>query len=90
MEIFIDKNVEKFISRLESSTIAKILRTIDLLEYFNYKLGLPHSKKIKANFFELRIRGIQEIRIFYTFKQEKICSFLCYREKDAENTQKRI
>jgi len=68
MEIRFDYQVEKFVASLEKSTIAKILRTIDLLEYFGYQLGLPQSKKVKSNLFELRIRGQQEVRIFYTFK----------------------
>lgn len=43
------------------------MRTIDLLEMFGHELGLPHSKNITKNLFELRIRGIQEVRLFYTF-----------------------
>lgn len=81
MEIIIDDNVEKFIISLEKSTIAKVLRTIDLLEIFNYKLGLPHSKKVGNNIFELRIRGQQEARIFYTFKKEKIILFYGFAKK---------
>lgn len=68
MEIHLDPQVEKFIASLEKSTIAKTLRTIDLLENFGYQLGLPQSKKVRSNLFELRIRGQQEVRIFYTFK----------------------
>jgi len=56
--------LEKFIQSLEKSTIAKTLRTIDLLEKFGYDLKFPHSKKIAKNLLELRIRGRQEIRIF--------------------------
>ena len=56
----------------EKPTIAKILRTFDLLEEFGNKLGPPHSKKVKNNIFELRIRGREEIRIFYTFKSREI------------------
>lgn len=56
MEIkFFDNSLEKFIESLENSTIAKILHTIDLLEMFGHKLGLPHSKRISKNIFELRI-----------------------------------
>jgi len=63
---FFDK-IEKFIDSLEESTIARVLRTIDLLEMFGHELGLPHSKKIEPRLFELRIRGRQEVRLFYTF-----------------------
>ena len=36
------------------------------------KLGLPHSKKVSTNLFELRIRGRQEVRIFYTFQKRNV------------------
>jgi len=66
-----DTKIEMFIASLEKSVIAKVLRTIDLLEMFGNKLGLPHSKKIGARLFELRIRGNQEVRILYTFYKDE-------------------
>lgn len=67
-----DSILEQFIQSLEKATIAKVLRTIDLLERFGHQLGMPHSKKIGAALFELRVRGQQEIRIFYTFQNNTI------------------
>ena len=67
---FFDSPVEKFIDSLERSTRAKIFRAIDLLEMFGNKLGLPQSKKVDSRLFELRARGKQEIRIFYTFHKD--------------------
>lgn len=67
---FFDTQLEKFIHSLDEATIAKVLRTIDLLEMFGHKLTLPHSKKVHAEFFELRVRGKQEVRIFYTFYKD--------------------
>ena len=52
--------------------MAKTLRTIDLLEKFGNKLTLPHSKKISGGLFELRMRGRQEVRIFYCFHKNTI------------------
>jgi len=63
----LDSALECFIQRLEPMTIAKILRTIDLLERFGHALQMPHAKKISRGVFELRIKGRQEVRIFYTF-----------------------
>ena len=68
---FFDTQLEKFIHSLNEATIAKVLRTIDLLEMFGHKLTLPHSKKVHAELFELRVRGKQEIRIFYTFHKDE-------------------
>lgn len=68
MEIrFLDISLEKFIKSLQKPTIAKVLRTLDLLEKFGQKLGPPHATKISVRLFELRISGKQEARIFYTF-----------------------
>lgn len=64
---FFDTQLEKFIYSLDESTTAKVLRTIDLLEIFDHKLTMPHSKKVHAQILELRVRGKQEVRIFYTF-----------------------
>lgn len=60
-------SIEKFIKSLEKRTIAKVLHTIGLLEEFGQRLGMPHSKRVEDNIFELRVRGIQEVRIFYSF-----------------------
>ena len=68
MKILFDHQVEMFIASLEKPAIAKVLRAIDLLECFGCQLGLPQSKKVKNNLFELRIRGQREVQIFYTFK----------------------
>lgn len=67
---FFDDKLEKFIRTLEKVTVAKVLRTIDLLERFGYQLEMPHSKKIDNRLFELRVRGTQEVRIFYTFYKD--------------------
>ena len=72
MNINIDPEVEKFIASLERPAIAKTLRTLDLLEKFEHKLGMPHSKKVKDGLFELRVRGRQEVRIFYCFSKGMI------------------
>lgn len=64
---FFDEKIEKFIFGLEKVVLAKTLRTIDLLEHFGSELGMPHSKKIRGQLFELRVRGGQEVRLLYVF-----------------------
>jgi len=77
MEIKIfDESLEKFIKSLERPTIAKVLRTIDLLELFGYRLGMPHARRIFNQLFELRIRGKQEIRIFTLFIKIKLFFYM--------------
>lgn len=46
MKINITIEVEKFIASLGKIEIAKILRTIDLLEKFGSQLELPHSESL--------------------------------------------
>ncbi|HBK34983.1 hypothetical protein A2239_01395 [Candidatus Uhrbacteria bacterium RIFOXYA2_FULL_40_9] len=64
--------MEAFIESLQEQTIAKVLRTFDLLEKFSYQLKMPHSKKVLDGLFELRIRGVQEVRFLYMFQKDKI------------------
>ncbi len=71
-----DVALEHFVASLEKSTVAKVLRTIDLLEEFGHRLGMPHSKKVAPQLFELRTRGAQEVRIFYTFHQGDVILLL--------------
>lgn len=69
---FINPNLCSFIYSLEKPTISKFTRLSELLEEYDKKLGMPYSKQIQFNLYELRIRGQQEIRIFYCFHQDKI------------------
>ncbi|MDO8559404.1 MAG: type II toxin-antitoxin system RelE/ParE family toxin [bacterium] len=91
MEIRIfDRELEKFIQSLEKSTIAKALRTVDLLKIFGSRLGMPHSKKVADRLFELRIRGSQEVRIFYTFNEKSIVLLCGFVKKSDKIPRKEI
>ena len=91
MEIrILDTSLERFIESLEKPTIAKVLRTIDLLEKFGQKLGPPHTKKISTHLFELRISGKQEIRIFYSFHKSQILLLHGFIKKSQKIPQKEI
>ena len=81
---------QNFNSKLEEKTIAKVLRTVDLLEQFGNKLGLPHSKKVRTSLFELRIRGQQEVRIFYIFKKGEIILLHGFIKKSQKTPSKEL
>ena len=85
-----DNSLGKFIISLEKPTIAKVLRTINLLERFGEKLILPQSKKISSGLFELRIHGKQEIRIFYTFYKSQIFLLHGFKKKSQKIPKKEI
>ncbi len=91
MEVrILDDNLEEFIRSLEKPTIAKILRVIDLLEFFGNRLGMPHSKKVIGRLFELRVRGIQEVRILYAFDRGGAVLLHGFIKKSQHIPQKEI
>jgi len=71
MQIELLDSVQAFIENLNAKEIAKVIRTIELLEEFGNDLGMPHSKHLSDGLLELRIRGNREIRIFYCFHHNK-------------------
>jgi phage-related protein len=72
MQIDLLNSVEIFIESLTEKEIAKVIRTIELLEEFGNKLGMPHSRHMDDGLLELRVRGKREIRIFYCFNKNKV------------------
>ena len=63
-----DRNspIYEFINNLDAKAKSKIINTIDLLEVYGIRLGLPHVKKvIGTDLWELRVLGGDSIRIFY-------------------------
>lgn len=63
------KPVEDFIKSLQPSAIDKITRQLELLEEFGPLLPMPHARPMGGGLYELRIRGKQEIRMFYVFSK---------------------
>ena len=76
MEVQLLEDVEQFLEQLEQPALVKVLRTIDLLEEFGSSLRAPHSKPLGKGIFELRVRGIQEVRLLYAF--HKHCAVVLY------------
>lgn len=63
--------VQKFIDSLPEIPHAKLLRQIDLLEVYGADLGMPHARAMGSGLLELRVRGKQEVRVFYAFARER-------------------
>ncbi len=87
---FAHRDIEDFVRSLEKSTIAKILRTIDFLERFGHRLGMPHSKAIGNGLFELRVRGIQEVRLLYVFRRGDAIILHGFLKKSNRTPEKEI
>jgi phage-related protein len=67
------KPIQDFIVSTEKVTQAKILKSLDLVEIYGVKAGMPHVKKITKDLFELRVRGKQEVRLLFVQKGKKTC-----------------
>jgi phage-related protein len=73
MEIIsVHTDIQKFIYALDDKTNHQIVRILELLEFQEYRIGMPYSKKIEKDLYELRIKSTLNIRIFYTFYNSKI------------------
>ena len=84
------KLIESFIIVQERKTQAKITRMIITLGKYGPSLGMPFSKKIDKNLWELRISGKEAIRIFYTFKGSEIVLLHIFKKKTERIPQKEI
>lgn len=90
MQIDLFDSVETFIETLSEKEIAKVIRTIELLEEFGNKLGMPHSRHMDDGLLELRIRGKREIRIFYCFNKNKIILLHACIKKTQKTLEKEL
>lgn len=85
-----EKIVKEFIKSLDVKTISKISSGIDLLVKHGPFLGMPHSKKLTQDLYELRIRGKQEIRIIYGFVNKNIYLLSAFQKKTQKTPLKEI
>jgi len=90
MQIILLDFVETFLESLKTKEIAKVIRTIELLEEFGHDLGMPHSRHLSDGLLELRIRGTREIRIFYCFHKNKAFLLHAYIKKTQRTLEREI
>lgn len=82
--------LNSFSKTLDRATTAKTTRLISVLWEKGPFLYMPYSKKITTNIHELRIRGKQEIRIFYTFKGNTIYLLHIFQKKTQKTPRRGI
>ena len=87
-----EKPVEKFIGSLEVRARDKTVKTLELLEEFGTQIGLPHAKKVVGTrLWELRIVGLDSIRLFYIAIVNKQFLLLHgYKKKDQKIQRKEL
>ena len=82
--------IAEFIKKQRPQAVAKIAHLIDLLEIHGSFLGMPHTKKLENNLYELRIRGNEEIRIIYGFKGKTIYLLHGFKKQKQKTPPKEI
>jgi len=63
---------------------------MDLLEKYGPGLGMPHSKMIAPGLYELRVRGQNEVRIFYMFKGKFVYFLHAFKKQTQKTPDKEI
>ncbi len=84
------KPVESFLEKLNDVTAAKVFRTLNLLETYGPDLGMPHSRKMASQLYELRIRGQVELRIFYAFHRQTIILLNAFQKKSQKTPSREL
>lgn len=90
MKLFFHKSVTRFITTLQKPTQAKWLRQVMLLEEYGNGLGMPHARFITFNLSELRVRGKQEVRAFFTVHKSTIIILHAFVKKTQKLPQREI
>jgi len=83
-------DIDKFIFKLDAQSQARVLRYIELLEKYGYKLGMPYSKSLHDGLFELRVMGNKQIRIIYCFYKGTIYLLNIFNKKTNKIPKKEI
>ena len=68
MQIIYHPKAQIFMSGLEPRAYSKILRAVDMLGEYGYRLMMPYAKRIEPGLWELRIHDQQEVRLFYAIR----------------------
>lgn len=79
-------HTDEFIKKQQPQGRSKIIHNVRLLRKYGNQLGMPHSKALGGGLYELRIRGKEELRIFYCFTQLKTIYLLHGFKKQKQQT----
>lgn len=82
--------VKKFLETEGEPLMGKASYKIRLLQDYGPLLGMPHAKKLEGKLYELRVRGKDEVRIIYTFIENKVCLLHSFKKKTQEIPEKEL
>lgn len=82
MEVyFLFSDTVKHITELDATTHVKVERTLEALRRYGSEIGMPYSKMIDKNLFELRTQGKKKVRILYSFHENGAIVLLIFTKK---------
>ena len=79
-----------FLFNLDDVSVAKIIKSLELLEKYCNTIKYPHTKYITEGIFELRIIGVKHIRIFFIFKNNEAFILHAFIKKTEKTPNKEI
>jgi|SRR5476651_2701630 len=85
-----EKPIEEFFEKQQLSARTKMLHLFELLEVYGSQLGMPHSKQLSSGIYELRVRGKEEIRVFYGFKKKTIYLLHAFKKQTQKTPRKEL
>ena|SRR3989344_5422174 len=88
--LYFNKKTEKFVSSLNKDLRSEITVIIDFLELLGNEIKMPHSKPIGGKLFELRTTGTTNIRLIYTYYDDKAWILHGFIKKSARIPKKEL
>ena len=85
-----EKPIDLFIKKQQPQARSKIIHNVRLLQQYGNMLGMPHAKTLGRGLCELRIRGKEELRIFYFFRQRTIYLVHAFKKQKQQTPKKEL
>ena len=57
---------------LDDISVARVNKSLGLLETYGEQVRYPHTKHISDGLFELRVIGMKHVRIFFVFRDKEV------------------
>lgn len=70
------EEVQNFMDSLGDGAVGRCRGYLDLLKNYGYNIRMPYSKNVLPGIFELRVGGVYNVRLIYTFSQG--CAIIFY------------
>ncbi|MEK7213752.1 MAG: type II toxin-antitoxin system RelE/ParE family toxin [Patescibacteria group bacterium] len=84
MNVIILDEVKDFLIGLGENNESRVNRYIKILEDFGNLIKMPYSKNILPRIFELRVGGIHNIRLIYTYYNNSAIIFYSFMKKTEQ------